>query len=57
MKENKFQNNKGMVNSNLNTSNMCILFLKPSLYAIVINGNLVCTNVMYFGGLVINNFY
>jgi hypothetical protein len=38
MQENKFQNNKGMVNSNLNTWSMWyILFWKPPLYASVVD--------------------
>jgi len=49
VQENKFENNKGMVSSNLNTPSMwCILFWKPTLYAIIVDYNLVCTiNVKY----------
>jgi hypothetical protein len=48
MQENKFQNNKGMVNYNLNTPSIwCILVLKPPLYAIVVDCNLVYINVIY----------
>jgi hypothetical protein len=48
MQKEKFPNNKGMVNSNLNILSMwCILFWKPPLYANVIDYSLVCINVMY----------
>jgi hypothetical protein len=48
MQEDKFQDNKAMVNFNLNFLNVrCILFWKEQLYANVVDYTLVCIDVMY----------
>jgi hypothetical protein len=48
MQEDTFENNKGMVNSNLNTPSMwCILIWKLPLYGTIVDYNFVCVNVIY----------